>query len=509
VGAEHRDLGGLFPWKDAAVDETLKKAQEAFLSMSEVTGHADPLAGALVLSREELGLPSDPASLLAYWSSRCAGSPGSEMRYRWELSHRRGAPLPPYAGSPAYWSAWRPREQSLLDRDPFAFEEQFLLPILLADNLELLTREADRGDPTAAALLAEAAPTLRRDFAQFIQVLQPFRDTFGLGYLTRRPRALSALHPLAVALATCYAAVAREKGRLEGYRFPFADRPLLSPTAQLATGLLCLGLELDLVPALVEFVRGRQLPHGGFGDDSDGDVLTTLCCAELLASVDPAFDPATARAYLLGRASPDGLFRVLGPEALWLTARVIGWCRQAERSFAERFTFPYLPEHNRDQKTGLPFFAYFADLFALFSALPGLASARVELVFIDLAGFRAFNNAHGQDRGDDVLRVFGGELARLPFASAIRDGGDEFLLVGAPGSRDLAATLDRFRAAWPATFRDTFGADVPPVAPRVLVGHTVGARLMAAREILGRTITSLKYDVIPGPEGIQRNLGKI
>jgi hypothetical protein len=30
---------------------------------------------------------------------------------------------------------------------------------------------------------------------------------------------------------------------------------------------------------------------------------------------------------------------------------------------------------------------------------------------------------------------------------------------------------------------------------------------MAAREILGRTITSLKHDVILGPEGIQQDTG--
>jgi hypothetical protein len=275
-------------------------------------------------------------------------------------------------------------------------------------------------------------------------------------------------------------------------------------------GLLCLGLELDLVPALVDFVRRSQLPHGGFGDDGEqGDVLATLLAGELLASVDPTFDPTAALAYLRGRGSEDGFFRVLGPEAPWLTARVLSWSARSERPFAERFCFPFLPPHNRDQKTGLPFFAYFADLFALFSALPGLAAAHVELVFIDLAGFRVFNNAHGQERGDDVLRVFGGELARIPNVSAIRDGGDEFLLVGAPGYRGLAGVLDRFRGAWPDAFRKAFGHDVPPVAPRVLVGHTTGARLMSSRETLGRTITSLKHDPIPGPEGLQRDLGAL
>lgn len=489
--------------------DLLRRSREAVFSALDTVGFADPLAGSFLLARDELAGRFDAAPLIAYWSTRSAGSPSSEMRYRWELSHRRGAPLPPYCAHHETWRAWRPREQSLLERDPFQFEEQFLLPILLTDNLELLAREAEH-NPTARELLTEVSPLIRRDFAQFIQVLQPFRDTMALGYLTRRSRALSALHPLAIALATCYAAVAREKGFVEGYRYPFADRPLLSPSAQLASGLLCLGLELDLVPSLVDFIRGRQLPEGGFSDDdAHGDVLATLLCAELLTGIDPTFDPASAAAHLLRQASPDGLFRVLGPEAPWLTTRVLSWCASAERPFAERFRFPFLPEHNQDQKTGLPFFAYFSELFSLFSALPGLSSSPVELVFIDLAGFRAFNNAYGQDRGDDVLRVFGRALTTIPFVSAIRDGGDEFLLVGAPGFRGISAVIERFRSTWPRVFHDAFGPDVPPVAPRVLVGHTTGARLMAAREILGRTITSLKHDVIPGPEGIQRDLGAL
>ncbi len=493
-------------WQDGEVEE----AQRAFREAHEQTSLADPLAGSLLVVGGDLGLDLDARPLLQHWRTRSVGSPSSEMRYRWELSHRRGAPLPPYAGVPDSWNAWRPREQALIERDPFTFEEQFLLPLLLVDNLELLSREAARGDEDARLLLAEVSPTLRRDFAQFIQVLQPFRDTLALGYVSRRPRALAALHPLVVALATCYAAVARDKGYVEGYRYPFAERPLLTPTAQLAMGLLYLGLELDLVPSLVSFTRARQRANGGFTDDGDGDdPLATLLCAELLASIDPTFDPGSAALHLRGLASADGLFRVLGPEAPWLTARIALWCEQARRPFAERFRFPFLPEHNQDQKTGLPFFAYFAELFSLFSALPGLSSARIELAFIDLAGFRAFNNAYGQERGDDVLRVFGKALTTLPLVRAIRDGGDEFLLVSAPGTQGLEHRVHQFRGTWPEIFREAFGPEVPPVAPRVLVGHTTGAGLMSARETLGRAITGLKHDLIPGPEGIQRDLGRL
>ena len=141
-------------------------------------------------------------------------------------------------------------------------------------------------------------------------------------------------------------------------------------------------------------------------------------------------------------------------------------------------------------------------LARLFASLPSLAASETELGFIDLAGFRAFNNAHGQDAGDAVLAAFAGALSGVDAAAAIRDGGDEFLLVGAPARGGLSRDLDSFRRAWPAAFRARFGADVPPVAPRILVTKTRGGDLRAAREVLGRTIASLKDREKPGPEGV-------
>ena len=77
-----------------------------------------------------------------------------------------------------------------------------------------------------------------------------------------------------------------------------------------------------------------------------------------------------------------------------------------------------------------------------------------------------------------------------------RSGGRQGVLA-APDSllADLGAVVDAVRPRAPG--------------PRVLVGHTTGARLMSSRETLGRTITSLKHDPIPGPEGLQRDLGAL
>lgn len=148
----------------------------------------------------------------------------------------------------------------------------------------------------------------------------------------------------------------------------------------------------------------------------------------------------------------------------------------------------------RDHKTGLPFFAYFADLAEVFSAIPGLGSASVEVAFIDLIGFRAFNNTFGQNAGDDVLAEFAAELGDVPTATTIRDGGDEFVVVGAPTRSGLFDAMETLRRSWPQRFHARFGADVPPVAPRILVGRTRGNQLRHAREALGRGITGLKTD---------------
>lgn len=122
----------------------------------------------------------------------------------------------------------------------------------------------------------------------------------------------------------------------------------------------------------------------------------------------------------------------------------------------------------------------------------------IELGFIDLIGFRAFNNRYGQDAGDEVLRLFATQLKTIPLARAVRDGGDEFLVIGAPCREPLAADLRAFMVAWKAAFHDRFGAEVPGVAPRIVVGRSAGANLRALRQQLGREIIRLKeLAVIP------------
>jgi diguanylate cyclase (GGDEF)-like protein len=120
---------------------------------------------------------------------------------------------------------------------------------------------------------------------------------------------------------------------------------------------------------------------------------------------------------------------------------VATWLEAAQRPFCERFAFPALGPGDRDRKTGLASFAYFDDLVRLFCATRELAESAVDLAFLDLAGFRAFNNTHGQDAGDAVLAELAAALLEVPAARVIRDGGDEFLVVSAPTRAPLADAL--------------------------------------------------------------------
>src|SRR5512146_3009762 len=94
--------------------------------------------------------------------------------------------------------------------------------------------------------------------------------------------------------------------------------------------------------------------------------------------------------------------------------------------------------------------------------------------------------------GDEVLRFLAAELAAVPGAVAVRDGGDEFLLVSAPGGEHLAESVRQLRTDFPNRFRARFGPDALPVAMRVVTASVPGAALESGRDRLGVEIAQLK-----------------
>lgn len=73
------------------------------------------------------------------------------------------------------------------------------------------------------------------------------------------------------------------------------------------------------------------------------------------------------------------------------------------------------------------------------------------VVMFDLDGFKAINDSHGHEAGDDVLRSFGATLRSFTRAvdHPCRIGGDEFaLLLGATSQADVDGMVDRLRSRW-------------------------------------------------------------
>ncbi|HVS13270.1 MAG TPA: GGDEF domain-containing protein [Thermoanaerobaculia bacterium] len=91
-----------------------------------------------------------------------------------------------------------------------------------------------------------------------------------------------------------------------------------------------------------------------------------------------------------------------------------------------------------DELTGLP------GRRALIDALAPLRGDYA-LGVVDIDHFKSFNDRHGHDVGDQVLRRVASELGTVVCATAYRLGGEEFALIFARGSSEAEAALERLR----------------------------------------------------------------
>lgn len=479
-------------------DHALRRAIDAVINVVDDLAFDDPMLPAALRFAAERDRPRLTAPLLASWKVRATGGADQARRFPWTLGANAMPASPATDTDDGLGALWRPRERDWLERDPTAFGHRLLGPIAIAENLDFLSSLTE--DPnleiarTAGEILRDVQPLAEGDVADFIRGDDPWRDTFALWQLARRPRALDLLRPLALGIATRAGTLASRLAGLPcGTRFPFEAVPLVSASAHLGLGLWGLGYRPSLLPGLLAFVASREQRDGGWSDDGQpADVLTTLAAVELLGMLDPAFDPTRSIDFFVRHQESSGWWRALDPEVPWLTAAIATWLDGATRPFHERFAWPALARTDLDRKTGVPTFAVFDTVGRIFATLPGVGAAPVALAFGDLAGFRDFNNQCGQDTGDAVLRLFARHIGDVPGGLVIRDGGDEFLVVGAPTRPFLADDIDAARAAWPDRFRAEFGAGVPVVAPRFVVAVGFGRDIVATREMLGREIGRTK-----------------
>jgi len=86
---------------------------------------------------------------------------------------------------------------------------------------------------------------------------------------------------------------------------------------------------------------------------------------------------------------------------------------------------------NHDSLTGLPSLRLGKDRLEAALSLAGRHKKEVALLFVDLDGFKAVNDAHGHDAGDKVLIALAERMVKCVRQSdtVARIGGDEFIVV--------------------------------------------------------------------------------
>jgi len=459
---------------DELATEAARGANDALLALARRLDDGkeldDPLAASAMLRAIRTGEDVDPGCLLVRWTARVRT--GAEGRFPWEPASERSA----------------------------------VSIARTADAVELLlelSRDRDIGvaAPTRA-LLDELRPTIEDQLAVCGLALDPRGDTFTLWLLAHHPRMLEEFHALMVVVAMRYGVLARRTaGLVYVSRFPVLGEAPVSANAQLARGLWSLGVYPSLIGRILRTTARRRRDDGSWPDEAGApDLGTTLVAADLLLSLDPTFDPSPTIRWLADARESAGWWRPEGDPQPWATSLVIDWLERACRPFIERFAWPAVPRTERDRKTHLARYEYLDDLGHALQAVPALGELPMDVAFCDLAHFGAFNRLRGQHAGDEVLAAFSATLqASLPRMQVVRDGGDEFIVIGPPNSVGLHDELEAFCRRWPAAFAQRFGPDDTVVAPRFAVTQATGATLMLARERLGVRIGELK--TVATPEG--------
>jgi len=158
-------------------------------------------------------------------------------------------------------------------------------------------------------------------------------------------------------------------------------------------------------------------------------------------------------------------------------AWVTGWAAGRRRGEEERRALRV--QATADPLTGL---ANRRALAARFRGSAGGAGGRVGLVLADLDGFKAVNDAHGHEVGDELLLAAARRLAAAagPGELPARLGGDEFALL-LPGLPADPAVATFHAAARAAAVSAVLGCPYAVDGLRLRVGASAGAAAAPAR----------------------------
>ena len=459
-------------------------AERALASLAEAAGGGhrlrQPLVPAALLFGRRAGLDVDAAHLLARWTNDIRHATSGDRRFPWASGG----------------------------------DESLGATAELITAVELLRSVMDSADPvlaeSAERILDELRPAIEDAFSVAVMAIDPTADTLALWLLAHHPLAMEEFRDLSVATASRYGAVAhRNAGFVFQSRLGMLGGAPIAANTQLAAGIWALGLYPTLIGRIIGLAVRQREEDGSWSDrrGPDGvvvhdDLHATLVAADLLLGLDPDFDPDPTIERFVDWRGPDGWWRLAPGDSGWVTPLVLGWLERTRRPFAERFSWPAAPKTHSDRKTGQPRYEYLADFGRALRFVPSLARRPIDVAFCDLAGFGDYNEAFGQTAGDTVLAYFATSLATaVPGGRVIRDGGDEFIVVGPPTWSGLRAALDGFSGGWPDAFRARFGPDAGMVRPRFVGTTDVAAELLAVRDRLGREIFDTKRRHPDPPEG--------
>ncbi len=263
------------------------------------------------------------------------------------------------------------------------------------------------------------------------------------------------------------------------------DRPLRRPATSIWLAAIAAQIGLALAPEVAGEWVGVRLEHPAALPAALGAavVVTGLAFAVRRGAFEAGllWVAVACSVALAGRGGPAGASLPLGAAMLTLLLSLV--------EDAYRLAF-------HDQLTGLP------GRRALDDALAELGGDFC-LAMVDIDHFKRFNDRHGHDAGDQVLRMVAAELAGVGAGGrAYRYGGEEFTIVF-PGRKVAAARpeLERLRRAIADRSFSLRGPDRPTVRPetparggraphRVAVTVSIGAagvgpRRRSAAAVLG------------------------
>jgi diguanylate cyclase (GGDEF)-like protein len=253
---------------------------------------------------------------------------------------------------------------------------------------------------------------------------------------------------LALPLDLAWLAIARERGTLTSHGFlrlcAIAAQPALAAFAW-----------LSYQPGLAKLLERSFLPRALTPATSVADPAVLAFAAAFIAvgvtwlrrqtTLESGFFWALLASLLALTAGGQGATTYLATGGLILVVPVI------EATFAMAY---------RDGLTGLPSRRAFDE------ALTKLAG-RYAIAMLDIDHFKAINDTHGHDVGDQVLRMVASRLAAVAGARAFRVGGEEFALVfpGKPRS-EARPPLEELRKATAEAGFTLRGEDRPRKRPK-------------------------------------------